>query len=96
MTDLNLADLDRRARDMLGRFPLIDGHNDLPWALRDRARAHGGHVSQVVFDLEAPAGGLHTDLPRLAAGGIAAVCPRRDHARRSGQRPVPADGEWRT
>jgi membrane dipeptidase len=29
-------------------------------------------VSQVVFDLEAPAAGLHTDLPRLAAGGIGA------------------------
>src|SRR6476659_10456615 len=57
---------------MLGRFPLIDGHNDLPWALRDRARQHGHHASQVVFDLEAPAGGLHTDLPRLAAGGIGA------------------------
>ena len=27
---------------MLGRFPLIDGHNDLPWALRNRARRHGG------------------------------------------------------
>jgi membrane dipeptidase len=72
VTDLDLADLDRRARDMLGRFPLIDGHNDLPWALRDRARQHGHHASQVVFDLEAPAGGLHTDLPRLAAGGIGA------------------------
>jgi membrane dipeptidase len=70
--DLDLADLDRRARDMLGRFPLIDGHNDLPWALRDRARQHGHNASQVVFNLEAPAGGLHTDLPRLAAGGIGA------------------------
>ena len=70
--DLDLADLDRRARDMLRRFPLIDGHNDLPWALRDRARQHGHNASQVVFDLEAPAGGLHTDLPRLAAGGIGA------------------------
>jgi membrane dipeptidase len=60
---------------MLGRFPLIDGHNDLPWALRARARQHGGDASQVVFDLEAPAGTLirlHTDLPRLAAGGIGA------------------------
>ncbi|HEY3646921.1 MAG TPA: dipeptidase [Streptosporangiaceae bacterium] len=70
--DLDLADLDRRARDMLRRFPLIDGHNDLPWALRDRARQHGRNASQVVFDLEAPAGNLHTDLPRLAAGGIGA------------------------
>jgi membrane dipeptidase len=72
VTDIDLADLDRRARDMLGRFPLIDGHNDLPWALRERARQHGDHASQVVFDLEAPAGDLHTDLPRLAAGVIGA------------------------
>ena len=74
MTDLGLylADLDRRARDMLRRFPLIDGHNDLPWALRARARQHGHNASQVVFNLEAPSGGLHTDLPRLAAGGIGA------------------------
>src|SRR3984893_13772529 len=57
---------------MLGRFPLIDGHNDLPWALRERARQDGGTVSQVVFDLDAPAGGLHTDLPRLAAGAVGA------------------------
>jgi membrane dipeptidase len=72
VTDLNLADLTLRARDMLGRFPLIDGHNDLPWALRERARQNGGDPGQVVFDLDAPAGRLHTDLPRLAAGGIGA------------------------
>src|SRR2546423_8269536 len=57
---------------MLGRFPLIDGHNDLPWALRDRARQHGRNASQVRFDLDAPAEGLHTDLPRLAAGRVGA------------------------
>ncbi len=72
MADLNLADLTPGARDMLGRFPLIDGHNDLPWALRERARRNGGDLSQVVFDLDRPAGGLHTDLPRLAAGGVGA------------------------
>ena len=72
MADLNLADLNLRARDMLGRFPLIDGHNDLPWALRERARQDGDDVSEVVFDLDAPSGGLHTDLPRLAAGGVGA------------------------
>src|SRR5215472_2442003 len=72
MADLNLAELTLRARDMLGRFPLIDGHNDLPWALRERAQSGGGDVSQVVFDLDTPAGGLHTDLPRLAAGRVGA------------------------
>ncbi len=72
VADLNLADLTSRARDMLGRFPLIDGHNDLPWALRERTMQNGGDLSQVVFDLDAPAEGLHTDLPRLAAGGVGA------------------------
>ena len=53
---------------MLGRFPLIDGHNDLPWALRERTTQNAGGLSQLVFDLDAPTEGLHTDLPRLAAG----------------------------
>ena len=72
MADPNLADLTLRVRDMLGRFPLIDGHNDLPWALRARTRQNGGDLNQVVFDLDTPAGGLHTDLPRLAAGRVGA------------------------
>jgi membrane dipeptidase len=72
LADLNLADLNLRARDMLRRFPLIDGHNDLPWALRGPTEEEGGDLSQVVFDLESPATGLHTDLPRLAAGGVGA------------------------
>jgi membrane dipeptidase len=58
-----------QAQDLLRRYPLIDGHNDLPWALRHRA---GDDTSQVVFDLDAPAAGLHTDLPRLAAGRLGA------------------------
>jgi membrane dipeptidase len=62
-----VTDLDTEARDLLGRFPLIDGHNDLPWALRMRA---GGDVSQV--NLAAPVDGTHTDLPRLAAGRVGA------------------------
>ena len=52
-----------RARDLLRRFPLIDGHNDLPWALRER----GAPV-----DLAEPVPGTHTDLPRLEAGGVGA------------------------
>ena len=24
------------ARDLLRRFPLVDGHNDLPWAIREQ------------------------------------------------------------
>jgi membrane dipeptidase len=52
-----------RARDLLSRFPLIDGHNDLPWTLRDRTAP---------ADLAGPVEGTHTDLPRLAAGGVGA------------------------
>jgi membrane dipeptidase len=59
-----VTDLSQQARDLLGRFPLIDGHNDLPWALRERA---GGDVN-----LAAPVDGTHTDLPRLAAGRVGA------------------------
>jgi membrane dipeptidase len=47
---------------MLRRFPLIDGHNDLPWNLHER-----GEVN-----LAEPVAGTHTDLPRLAAGGVGA------------------------
>ncbi len=55
---------------MLRRFPLIDGHNDLPWALRERAG--GARGDPVAVDLAAPVDGTHTDLPRLAAGGVGA------------------------
>ncbi len=77
-----MTDLNRQARDLLRRFPLIDGHNDLPWALRGRA---SGDVSQVrlapseagpgdpaAVNLAAPVDGTHTDLPRLAAGRVGA------------------------
>jgi len=64
-----VTELIRQAQDLLRRYPLIDGHNDLPWALRKRAQ---GDVTKVCFDLDAPAEGLHTDLPRLAAGRLGA------------------------
>ena len=78
MTELNL-----RARDLLRRFPLIDGHNDLPWELRERAghgQRDGGDVTTLslapgdpaAVNLAAPVAGTHTDLPRLAAGGVGA------------------------
>ena len=58
-----MSEATRATRDLLRRFPLIDGHNDLPWALRGRA---------VPVDLAEPVAGTHTDLPRLAAGGVGA------------------------
>ena len=53
------------ARALLARFPLIDGHNDLPWALRQ-----AGSLDPARTDIAAPVGFTHTDLPRLAAGGV--------------------------
>jgi membrane dipeptidase len=55
------------ARDLLGRFPIMDGHNDLAWALREIA----GRSNEQV-DLAAPVPGTQTDLPRLASGGVGA------------------------
>ncbi|QNE76947.1 membrane dipeptidase [Streptomyces finlayi] len=57
-----------RARELLAVHPVVDGHNDLPWALRE----------QVGYDLDArdiatdQTGSLHTDIPRLRAGGVGA------------------------
>ena len=31
----------RHARQILRRHPVIDGHNDLPWAIRNDAKAQG-------------------------------------------------------
>ncbi|SOD86108.1 membrane dipeptidase [Streptomyces sp. Ag109_G2-15] len=56
------------ARELLREFPVVDGHNDLPYALR----------KQVRYDLDAldlaahQNASLHTDLPRLREGGVGA------------------------
>jgi membrane dipeptidase len=44
---------------------VVDGHNDLPWALRQR----GYDLDAVDVSRSQPQ--LHTDLPRLRAGGVA-------------------------
>lgn len=43
---------------------VVDGHNDLPWALRP-----SGYDLRAV-DVAVPQPQLHTDLPRLRAGGV--------------------------
>jgi membrane dipeptidase len=47
-------------------IPVIDGHNDLPWALREHC---GYDLTQV--DLAGGEPAVRTDLPRLRAGGVA-------------------------
>ena len=55
------------ARALLRHSPLVDGHNDLAWALRD-----AGGQDPAGTDLAGPVGFTHTDLPRLAGGGVGA------------------------
>jgi membrane dipeptidase len=60
-----------RARKLLDQVPLVDGHNDLPWELRQRVK---NHMAQL--DLRSDTSGLekpmHTDIPRLRKGGVGA------------------------
>jgi len=64
-----MADTAARVRAILAEAPVIDGHNDLPWALRGRSRADFDRLD-IADDLSSS--GLHTDLPRLRAGGVGA------------------------
>lgn len=57
-----------RARRLHARAPLVDGHNDLPWQIRELA---GGDLTKVDPDAALPA--LHTDAARLRAGGVGGV-----------------------
>jgi membrane dipeptidase len=56
------------ARRILERTPLIDGHNDLPWALR-QGFGNDPHAVDLTANLDASTD-LHTDIPRLRAGGV--------------------------
>ncbi|WP_419995492.1 dipeptidase [Streptomyces boninensis] len=63
-----MADHLAHARALLAEHPVVDGHNDLPWALR----------KQVAYDLaqrdvaQDQSAHLHTDIPRLRQGGVGA------------------------
>ena len=65
-----------RVDAVLARTPVIDGHNDLPWEVRDR---FAGDLAKIdlgadTSKLPAPAGApaLMTDIPRLRAGHVGA------------------------
>ena len=58
----------QRAYAVLARVPLIDGHNDLPWTVREYK---GGPGDVAAYDLRTAREG-HTDLPRLRAGRVGA------------------------
>ena len=55
------------AHDILARHPLIDGHNDLLWELRDQV-----NYDFAARDISGPVASTCTDIPRLRAGGVGA------------------------
>ncbi|HEY5939941.1 MAG TPA: dipeptidase [Gemmatimonadales bacterium] len=57
-----------RARKILRSTPLIDGHNDLPWTIRESEKAPRDVAA---YDLRTQTTG-HTDLSRLAQGQVGA------------------------
>jgi len=63
-----MADRLDRARELLAEYPVVDGHNDLPWALREQV-GYDLAVRDIATDQSAH---LHTDIPRLRAGGVGA------------------------
>lgn len=67
---------DRRVDKVLAQTPLIDGHNDLPWEIRER---FGGDLTRIDLSadmaaLPAPPGSppMMTDIPRLRHGRVGA------------------------
>jgi membrane dipeptidase len=54
-----------RARALLKHSPLIDGHNDYPMALGEKAQRD---ISKL--DIAKPQPSIMTDIPRLKAGGV--------------------------
>jgi membrane dipeptidase len=57
-----------RADALHRQSPLVDGHNDLAWALRQQAAGR----ELATFDLAQPQPTLMTDIPRLRMGGVGA------------------------
>jgi membrane dipeptidase len=53
------------ARQLLRATPVVDGHNDYPWAVREKAAGE-----MLALDLRKPQPTLMTDIARLRAGGV--------------------------
>jgi len=59
------AALLNRARALHTQVPLIDGHNDYPWAVRENVQRDIDKL-----DISKPQPTIHTDIARLKAGGV--------------------------
>ena len=67
MTETPQGDAARleRARALSKQVPLIDGHNDYPWELREKAQR-----DLEKLDISKPQPTIMTDIARLRAGGV--------------------------
>jgi membrane dipeptidase len=54
-----------RAKRILRETPVIDGHNDYPWAVREKAQ-----LNLELLDIRKPQPSIMTDMARLQAGGV--------------------------
>ena len=61
-----MTDPSERVARILRDSPVVDGHNDLPWAIR----LAGADIDDI--DLNGPLPQFHTDLDRLRRGGVGA------------------------
>ena len=61
------AEIKERAKKIHETALVVDGHNDLPWALRQ-----AGDMGLTKFDLNKVQKKFNTDIPRLKAGGLGA------------------------
>lgn len=81
------SSLIRRALRLHREAPMIDGHNDLPWEIRDR---FGSSLDRA--DLGRGVDTLQTDIPKLRAGGVGAqfwsLWTTTDIARRMGTQAI--------
>ena len=66
------ADLDRRVERVLSATPIIDGHNDLPWEIRENYDNWRSRLDLNADTSRLTPHPLQTDLPRLRRGHVGA------------------------
>jgi membrane dipeptidase len=69
-------DYQHRIAQVLSQTPLIDGHNDLPWEIRERYKSDVAAINLAADTRHLPVGAgqaaIMTDIPRLRAGLVGA------------------------
>lgn len=65
-------DMIEQVKDILKKFPLVDGHNDTPWRIRKEFNSdlESFDFSQSTAEIDPL---MKTDIPRLRAGGVGGV-----------------------